>query len=517
MMRYRIRKQVISAICILACGVNLAACAKTPEKKIVVDKSEGLSKENILPKETDTPKDLKIPEHWQERMERSDGYVTVEADCQIQIPKIYNTPVYSYEMRHMTDKLLKKLCDYFSDGDPLYKEPAMTKEELQAQKDDIINMRGQWAWEEGNDISPMTARIDELIEKAPEEEKRQHIEAKLVEPQQLEVESVNEKGTSASRMYSKYYYETEEKIGFAARVDKGQEVNPMIRAINYKDKLGSTSNFLYSQGTFIDEKWMEKNITSQEILEFHNEYYDNYLERLKIGLAQEGDGIIQKEDALEEADKVLEALSLKGYGVTDCFKATGSPESVSWGYLDEENQTLTTGYSIYYAPKAGDLVGYEQPFQRPYEEVPETIYAPSFSTEGIHMIITKEGLQLFEWTNLAKKKEAIAENTKLLSFDEIKEKLADHLFYTIISSFSEGKEQGCSFHYKVVDVQLRAANIPAYEDQEAVWLAPAWVFKVKYDMVLSALGTKKNEETVVLNAIDGGYVMPKVDHRLGWP
>ena len=57
MMRYRIRKQVISTICILACGVNLAACAKTPEKKIVVDKSEGLSKENILPKETDTPKD----------------------------------------------------------------------------------------------------------------------------------------------------------------------------------------------------------------------------------------------------------------------------------------------------------------------------------------------------------------------------------------------------------------------------------------------------------------------------
>ncbi|MFR5584938.1 MAG: hypothetical protein ACLTLQ_14985 [[Clostridium] scindens] len=48
MMRYRIRKQVISTICILACGVNLAACAKTPEKKIVVDKSEGLSKRIFL-------------------------------------------------------------------------------------------------------------------------------------------------------------------------------------------------------------------------------------------------------------------------------------------------------------------------------------------------------------------------------------------------------------------------------------------------------------------------------------
>ena len=192
-------------------------------------------------------------------------------------------------------------------------------------------------------------------------------------------EYVNEKGTATSQMYSKYYYDTDEKIGFAARVDKGQEVNPMIRAFDYDGKLGSTSNFLYSQGTFIDEKWMEKYVTNQEILEFHNEDYDNYLERLKRGLAYNGDGAISKEDALKEADKVLEALSLKGYEVTDCFKATGSPESVSWGWLDEEDQTLVTGYSIYYAPEVGDLIGYEQPFQRPYAELPETIYAPSLS------------------------------------------------------------------------------------------------------------------------------------------
>lgn len=49
-MKYQIRR-IISFICILACGFNLVSCVKNPEKRIVVDKAEGLSKENVLPNE----------------------------------------------------------------------------------------------------------------------------------------------------------------------------------------------------------------------------------------------------------------------------------------------------------------------------------------------------------------------------------------------------------------------------------------------------------------------------------
>jgi len=73
-MKYQIRR-IISFICILACGFNLVSCAKNPEKRIVVDKAEGLSKENVLPNEKDDPKDLGAPEHWQETMDRSNGFV----------------------------------------------------------------------------------------------------------------------------------------------------------------------------------------------------------------------------------------------------------------------------------------------------------------------------------------------------------------------------------------------------------------------------------------------------------
>ena len=81
---------------------------------------------------------------------------------------------------------------------------------------------------------------------------------------------------------------------------------------------------------------------------------------------------------------------------------------------------MVRGYSVYLSLEAGDLVGYAQPLQQPYLDLPETTYAPSFSTEQIHMVLTEEGIQLFEWTNLGEQEDEIAENTKLLSFERDK-------------------------------------------------------------------------------------------------
>ena len=48
-----------------------------------------------------------------------------------------------------------------------------------------------------------------------------------------------------------------------------------------------------------------------------------------------------------------------------------------------------------------------------------------------------------------------------------------------------------------------------------VWLVPAWVFSLKYDVTFSQQTTMKgNDIELVLNAIDGGYVMPRLDPRI---
>lgn len=507
------KKRIVMAVVIFIVGIGLAACVKTPDEKVVVDKSEGLAKGVIIPKDGKTPKDLGVPEHWQETMEKNDGFVILKADCDIQIPDIYNTPVYSYERKHMTDELLNQLCDYFSDGDKLYEAPAMTKNELNKEKEKLINYEGRW----GNlqdaasrqRVLEMTERLDELIEKAPEvKAEHKYIDARLMKPYQTEVEYV--KGHWYDKEWYNWYYDTDEKIGFTARIDEGRDVDPIVRAIDFNDKVGSTTGFVFSRGTFIDEKELEENWTNHKAFGWNIEEYLSYLtEKMEKTV----DDTFSEEDALKEVEQILKDLSIEGFAVTDCVKAIGTMDSESWAQLDEENLPLSEGYSVYLSLKAGDLLGYPFPWIYLYNDLPETMYTPTFLTERLHIIITKEGVQRFEWVDISEKKDTIAENTKLLSFDEIKARLLDHLFYTEISGSEE--TEGYTNTYDVKNVQLRAANINAYEDPSAAWLVPVWVIDVDgitvYETAEQSWEFKSGITTVVLNAIDGGYVTIQFD------
>mgnify|MGYP000730143688 FL=1 len=42
------------------------------------------------------------------------------------------------------------------------------------------------------------------------------------------------------------------------RVDKGRNVDPVIRAVNYDTKAGSVTRFQYQEGTYIDERTIER-------------------------------------------------------------------------------------------------------------------------------------------------------------------------------------------------------------------------------------------------------------------
>lgn len=511
-------KKSVGAVITVMIGFSLIACAKTPEKAIVVDKSEGLPKDSVIPNDNDTPKDVGIPSYWKETIEKSDGYVTLEADYDMEIPEVYNTPVYSYEMKPLGGKLLKKLCDYFAEGNKLYEYPAMTKDELRTQKKSIEGQKGKWAGYEESGLTGMLTRLDELIEKAPDEKTVTYVKTTLKKPYQTEEEYVNEADAYMYGQNSSYYFDTNEKIGFKVRIDRGQKVDPVIFAINYNEKLGSTSNFLFSQGTFIDEKALWHKIENQEIFGFGKKY-DVYLNYLQSEMEKNTDKTFTEENAVKKVREILKDLEIKDFEVTEVYKAIGSLESESWGILDEENLTMSEGFSVYLAPKAGKLIGYEQPFQEPFTDLPETIYAPTFSTEKIHVIVTEEGIQQFEWTNISQRKETIAENTKLLSFEEIKKKAAEHLLYISLSGYREkDKEDGYSYKFILEDVKLRMSNVPAYEDPSAVWLVPVWVFEFKEERINpSGEIMRMNNEIVLLNAIDGGYIRPRLDPRVSMP
>ena len=232
-------------------------------------------------------------------------------------------------------------------------------------------------------------------------------------------------------------------------------------------------------------------------------------------MKREADEGFSQEDALKKVNEMLKDLSIKDFTVTDCVKAIGTEDSESWAGLEDGELTKSVGYSVYLSPKAGDVAGYTLPRRMVYNDLPETMYAPSFLTEQIRVIITKEGVQRFEWRNISKRKDTVAENTKLLSFEEIKEKLAQHLLYVEVSEMGGDKQDGSQGLYKVEDVQLRAANINAYEDPDAVWLVPAWIFKVNHTLRAESAGqvyeSNLGPDVIILNAIDGGYVTINFD------
>ena len=236
----------------ILCGylvMNLVGCQSTPEEAVVVDKSEGLPQESILEVDNENPKELEVPECWEEILEKDEGFIKLTADCEIEIPEVYSVPVYSYEMKKLTNKELSKLCDYFAGENELYREPLMTKAELIVEKEKLSERVGHWTYYGYSELYEIEKMINELINEAPEtRETMTIVEPEFSEPYQTTLEKYKEMLGAASSKYSKFYFDTNENIGFKARVNNGEELNPCIYAMNYNSKLGSTTCFLYVNG-----------------------------------------------------------------------------------------------------------------------------------------------------------------------------------------------------------------------------------------------------------------------------
>lgn len=487
--------------------MNLSGCQSTPKEAVVVDKSEGFPQDKIIEVDNETPKDLGIPIQWKEVMVRNEEFVTVEVDCEMNLPEIYNTPVYQYEPKPLSQDRLEELCDYFAENNKLYEVPAMMKDELVAEKEKLENRVGRWG-RYLTDFSSMAIvnekleRLTEAIDAAPDKkQEKRYIEPVFMLPYETEEEFVRDWGM---RNIYAYHYDTDKEIGFAARIDENQEIDPMIRAINYDSEVGSSTHFLYKQGIWMDENELSEAINNWS--ERSNKMKE-YLESLEEAMWKERVGDFSKEKAIQMAEKVLKELEITDMEIFECVNAVGIRESESWAGFDEVDKGIDTGYAVTVYPTCGEFSGIALRRQV-YDDLPETIYAPPFYTQKIYMVITSDGIQRFEWTDISERTGTIAENTKILTFEEMKEKLADHLVYEAMSFLGdEAKEEGYKMKYRVTDIQLRSTYVNAYGNPEAAWLIPVWVIELKQDEVTpDGRILDLSTTTVILSAIDGGYV-----------
>ena len=111
-------------------------------------------------------------------------------------------------------------------------------------------------------------------------------------------------------------------------MDRGRAVDPIIRALAYNEEVGSNTQFVYSQGTFIDVMDLESDYDYQKAFDTQNK---EYLDSLNVEMKREADEGFSQEDALKKVNEMLKDLSIKDFTVTDCVKAIGTEDSESWG------------------------------------------------------------------------------------------------------------------------------------------------------------------------------------------
>ncbi len=97
------------------------------------------------------------------------------------------------------------------------------------------------------------------------------------------------------------------------------------------------------------------------------------------------------------------------------------------------------GYSlVYYREIEGIAVLW---YNGKNHDLPEESYKPPFGQEHIGFVITENGGQEMERNNMLEEDTVIAENTKLLPFEEIQKRLIKTLEYMVEGEYVEGTEE----------------------------------------------------------------------------
>ncbi|WP_395015322.1 DUF6034 family protein [Robinsoniella peoriensis] len=494
-------------------GCTVTACQKTPDQAPVVNKSEGLPKGCIIDKVKDGElKQIDAPEHWKETMERMDGRVTVEADVDIPRLSVSNTPVLELKKANFDNEQLKKLTDYFFKGRKFYQKPQMTKEELSHQITNIENKSGIYGEGTFLMLSKMEwkPRLEELMEKAPDKKQEKiYRKPEFSKPVQSEMEYM--------------WWGTEDEMVrtenncFWAVVETGEKVDPIIKAFSLNEKAGTAGYFSYSIGDVYDEEflnsdkedciWDRKNRYPQGSK--HLDDKEDFIQRCESAMENPAIAI---DDAVETGNKILKDLGITGLSLEQCKKAVWFPNPPIWGH-GYEDYALDLGenkaaYTLLYSWNLDGISEYRPIRGTLHNDMPELTYNPPFQPEKIEITVTEDGVVGFSWINMAELYQVVAENTKLLPFDKIKDRLAEHLQYIGLPPDGAGgadKDQTV-VTFKVKSAELKAAYSTAFNAPDHVWLIPVWVFVVQSSYEGSEMYTMP--ETVFLNGIDGGFVNP---------
>ena len=132
---------------------------------------------------------------------------------------------------------------------------------------------------------------------------------------------------------------------------------------------------------------------------------------------------------------------------------------------------------------------------------------------------------MFSWSDASRVTEEVAGDSDILSFDEAKQKAADHLYWNNTTQYTDGyteEDAKTKLRFEVEQADLVMAYINVKGEAELVMAVPAWRFKTQgygtylgEDGIMSGVESLYNKEEVFINALDGSPIlMPGMERMM---
>ena len=513
------RRGIIVLSIILAGMTAISGCQKTPEKSSVVSKAGGLSEDVIAEplKEGDTKK-VDLPDHWKVSEKRGNDRAILTADVYLDPITVGNLPVVEMENHAMTDEELGKLVKYFAGDEELYVPQLNTRDIYQGIKNRIDNKEGGFAdtilWP---NFQKMAEGLEKAIELAPEKEQ---------EPKEAEVK-FQKKQEDKAKDAAQSWYESDEtdttvkdsmELYFSAEAGEDRQI--YVKAERYDPDAGNSSRFSWRKGmrpVYLGD------VESSERLNGIGQDFTGYGEAFQKILDQFTSVMEQPPFTLEEgqkqAEQLLDELDIQNMSLSSTDKLLWYPKGIiaddELGHFEDQLWQLNpqegkAGYEYIFVPAVGGIL-VDQFAQSVVMEQSESSYTPPFPVEQISIAVTEDGVVSFTWTGICSEVSTVAENTNLIPFEEIQDRLFDQMFYWYTMK-GQPAESKTKFTYNVYDARLRYTYITAYGQPDHAWLVPAWLFEVMEGEdnreEMGELGNQKDMQILpfTINALDGGMI-----------
>lgn len=450
-MKRIIRIKAIYLIILIA--LLLSACQPTPKKEAVAAKEDiyTLTKERTVDSQ-----DYAHDKEWKEEVAADDTGVTINFNCGIETPEDNVYPVMSVKRTSFSKETAEKLINYFMPEAKFYTNI------YQETKEQLTTEMLAYSKRILNDEDECPESKDEL--EASRKQKMEEYKQKIAEaPKQIEKKYV----TLDSLIDSKTLSITDNGKDAGAELKNGQDA--FFSVNNMSDNVDNSS-FYFGKGLFVQtEKVFGQNI----------------------------EGITETEDkAKGAAQQALNDLSIKGMSLVSIEKAQLYDKTIS--------NIISKGYYMIYRCQVDELktIYINEDINWDPGNLPE--YMAPWPQEEICIYADDNGIEWFFWQGLSDIEQTVSKNVTLLPFSDVKERILKQLKYNNFWTKKSKAQITINVNRIVIGLALESKK----DDTVEGLLAPVWY--VIYDL---KLGSTSQPDALVLNAIDGSVIEPRLTSK----